>query len=146
MGSISLVLLALVISVSSVSISKEDALRQFKQFMTTYNKQYATEEEFQERLKIFTRNLEIAAQYDSEDPHARYGVTIFSDLSPDEFREKYLIKNFTRPSPSQYLQPKINATFGQLPSSFDWRQKGVVTPVYNQGQCGSCWFEVHIPF
>jgi len=135
---VALVLLALCAVCLSFDISDE---QKFKNFMKTYNKQYHTETEYAKRFAVFKRNLKINAALDAKSPTASFGVSKFSDLSPEEFAERYLMKNLSMPllKPSEnnvWVGPKNKQP---LPSSYDWRTKGAVTPVYNQGQCGSCW-------
>jgi cathepsin F len=85
-----------------------------------YNKRYSRAEELR-RFEIFKENLKRAEALNAADPHAQYGVTKFMDLSPEEFRERYLIKNFNASvsSPKTYfnLPPVDPSTFA---SSFDW--------------------------
>jgi cathepsin L len=65
----------------------------------------------------------------------RLGVNQFTDLTNDEFR---LRMNGLKPE----LHKQSNVVYvgvKDLPDTVDWRTKGVVTPVKNQAQCGSCW-------
>lgn len=74
---------------------------------------------------------------------ALYGLTKFSDVSPQDF-----LKNYLMPNISQYRQisrNKIPTLSDQtskrlkVPMKIDWRQNNVVTKIENQGTCGACW-------
>ncbi|KAL9234706.1 hypothetical protein vseg_009544 [Gypsophila vaccaria] len=114
----------------------------FAVFKTKYKKQYSSVEEHERRFAIFKSNLLRAKRHQMVDPTAAHGVTQFSDLTEREFREKYLgfINNKTKKLklPSDANQAPTLPT-NDLPDDFDWREKGAVTPVKNQGSCGSCW-------
>jgi len=111
--------------------------------MTKHGKVYATEEEHHNRFEIWKQNRDIintnnAAIKSGEITGAWFGYNKFSDLTPEEFRNTYLMKNYqTLPKHQRrYVTLKEGVN---VPKSFDWRTLSKVTAVKDQGQCGSCW-------
>lgn len=112
----------------------------FVQWMLEHDKRYSDQEEFYHKYQTFVKNHILVEKLNQVyEGQTEFKLNHFADLSPQEFRDKVLIKNLQKPfekDVNKYL-PLTNVD--DLPESFDWREKDAVTPVKDQGMVGTCW-------
>ncbi|GBO45712.1 Cathepsin L1 [Araneus ventricosus] len=113
----------------------------WENFKRVFGKNYARDEEVARRLTWERRVNDVVRhnlRYDLGFHSYRKGINEYSDMEHDEFVRVF--NGFRRNvgkqnNASSWVSPSNIA----VPDQVDWRDKGLVTPIKNQQQCGSCW-------
>jgi len=103
------------------------------------NKKAYTAAEEVTRFGIFIENFNKIHRLNTESDGVKYAINKFADLTATEFKQIYASGGHFENHRKEVARNSLRRDFGALPDSVDWRNKGAVTPVKDQGQCGSCW-------
>lgn len=161
-----IVILLLFLSLIILSHSSPSDVQYFNHYMQRFGHKYqAGTREYDYRLKIFQvrytvwtgrrdscfvvlqqslsrvrRKVRTSASND-----AFYGITEFSAMTPDEFRKTRLKSAFKGKKEKRLESKRLLAAVPvpsldlELPLRVDWRERGIIAQVRNQGKCGACW-------
>jgi C1A family cysteine protease len=132
----------IVVNDFSELVSEESIIEIFRQWRDRHQKVYEHAAESEKRYRNFKRNLKYIIEKAGKKTAAlgqRVGLNKFADLSNEEFKELYLSKvkkpiNIKRSIARDWRQRNLQTC--DAPSSLDWRKKGMVTAVKDQGDCG----------
>ncbi|GJV13191.1 senescence-specific cysteine protease SAG39 [Tanacetum coccineum] len=120
------------------SLPETSSYESHEQWMARYGRVYKDIYEKEQRSKIFQENVQYIQSFNNAmNKGYKLAVNEFADLTNEEFRttRNRFLAHECSPSTSAFRYENVTA----VPSSMDWRTKGAVTPIKDQGQCGCCW-------
>uniref|UniRef100_A0A1A8GR76 Cathepsin K n=1 Tax=Nothobranchius korthausae TaxID=1143690 RepID=A0A1A8GR76_9TELE len=115
---------------------------QWEHWKMTHSKEYNGLDEEGIRRAIWEKNMRMVEAHNQEAALGMHsyelGMNHLGDMTSEEVMEKMtgLLVPMNR---EQSFTMTLNDSVSKLPKSIDYRRKGMVSSVKNQGSCGSCW-------
>nr|GLL30382.1 ervatamin-B-like [Ipomoea trifida] len=136
-------ILAALFLVGAWASQEVSMLERHEEWMVRYGRSYKDDAEKAKRFKIFKENVEFIESFNKAGNLSyKLGINQFTDLTNEEFSSTMFCdeKASPRPKPSKPVS-FLNVSLDQIPDHLDWRERGAVTDVKNQGATcgGSGW-------
>jgi len=131
---------ALAAILATSGAAQDDVVKAFETFVKKYNKNYDAFER-DARFEAFAKNYALVQEHNAKRLSFELEINEFADMTRDEFSSTKLGLRLSTRRWGQLASLGVHqrSSNSTLPDSVDWNAKGAVTPVKNQGQCGSCW-------
>lgn len=115
-----------------------------EKWMAQYGKVYKDAAEKDKRFQIFKNNVQFIESFNAAgDKPFNLSINRFADLHNEEFKALLLTNGHKK---TQRLETVTETSFRygsvsvtDIPANMDWRKRGAVTPIKDQGTCRSCW-------
>ncbi|KAK9938885.1 hypothetical protein M0R45_015599 [Rubus argutus] len=129
---------------TSRSLYEASIAEKHEQWMEKYGRIYADSEEKERRFAIFMKNVEFVEKSNNEGNKTyKLSINKFSDMTNEEFIRHHsgfkipTSSNSTLSNNKSFRYQSLAST--DVPSNMNWKEKGAVTGIKYQGQCGACW-------
>ncbi|KAL7231758.1 hypothetical protein ACSBR2_009903 [Camellia fascicularis] len=124
--------------------SDEQVMGIYREWIVKHGKTYNGLGENEKRFEVFKDNFRFIDEHNSDNRSYKVGLNRFADLTNEEYRSMYLgaktdaMRRFVK---SKSVSQRYAVWTGEeLPESVDWRERGAVAPIKDQGSCGKLRF------
>ncbi|KAL9326912.1 hypothetical protein ACSQ67_007557 [Phaseolus vulgaris] len=130
-------------AMSIINYSENEVMDMYEEWLVKHRKVYNGLGEKDKRFQVFKDNLGFIQDHNAQNNTYTLGLNKFADITNEEYRAMYLgtrtdAKRRVMKTQSTGHRYAYNSG-DQLPVHVDWRLKGAVGPIKDQGNCGSCW-------